>query len=256
MPDFTHPIAASNAIDHDRAAPTEFLRLTAVRAMMIALVLAGLLAGLPALFGPVNAAEPAAPQAPAATTFRLTGFRSAQFGMTEDQVKKVIVKDFNVNQKDISRTENLAEKTEVLSIAVKDLMPSGGDAYITYIFGYQSHKLIQINVNWGAPIHANTPLESLVAAANSLRSYLISVGYRTDSMVVNANLPDGSILVFRGVDVDNRAAVLVLTGVPAPRTGDGDAAAKPPTPPPPTLQLSYISDPANPDIYKIKPGQF
>ena len=205
-----------------------------------------------------------APQTPA-TPFHLTGFRSAQFGMTEDQVRKAIATDFAGAAKDIQRNEHPIEKTSFLELPVKDLLPAGGDARITYIFGYQSHKLIQINIGWGAPAQSKATAATLVEAANQLHTYLLGAGYRPDTIVGNARLPDDSILVFRGADPDNRIAGLVLSGFPIEDKNDakaGGAAAKPKTDTAPTetkqpaLMLSYISDPRNPDIFRLKPGQF
>ncbi|MEI6984990.1 MAG: hypothetical protein WCK65_02585 [Rhodospirillaceae bacterium] len=200
-----------------------------------------------------------APVAAVPSTYHLTGFRSAEFGMTEDQVRKAIEKDFSLSTKDINKGENTTEKTSVLDVTVKNLLPAGGDAHVSYIFGYQTHKLIHINVGWGAmagPAGAVATLETLVEAANQLRTYLLGAGYRQDSIVANARMPDGTIIVFRGFDADNKLAAVVLTGAPPEKPADAKATDKKPELPKPGLQLSYVSDVKNPDIFHIKAGQF
>lgn len=222
-------------------------------------LLAGIgLAALMATSAGASATTVAEAPSSTAEVTHLTGFRSATFGMTEDQVRGAITKDFNLSGKDVGKSENPTEKTTILDVTVKNLLPSGGDARVSYIFGYQSHKLIQVNVGWGAMGGTTATLESLVEAANQLRTYLLGVGYRADSIVANARLPDGTILVFRGLDADNRGATVVLTGIPADKSADakGDAKDKAPPVKPASLQLSYVSDPKNPDVFHIKPGQF
>lgn len=200
------------------------------------------------------AAPPVSASGGSASPYHLTGFRSAAFGMTEEQVRKAIEKDFALPGKDIVRSSNSTEKTTGLEIAVDNLLPSGGMAKIGYIFGYQSHTLIQINISWGALAGTGVSAGALIEAANQLRRYLFGIGYRPETIVANTPLADGTIMIFRGLDADDRAAAVVLSGVPLVPNDKAKDNPAPTTPP--SLQLSYISAPRNPDIFRIKPGQF
>jgi hypothetical protein len=72
-------------------------------------------------------------------------------------------------------------------------------------------------------------------------------------VVANYQLAPDAILVFRASDEQKRTILLVLSGVAAAaRTEDKKA----PKPPPLTLELSYIEDPAHPDVFRIGRGQF
>ncbi|MGA8402683.1 MAG: hypothetical protein WB697_22535 [Stellaceae bacterium] len=201
---------------------------------------------------PTSAAPPpaAAPVAPA----HVDGFRSAKWGMTEAQVKAAIRADFNIAEDKLKSTENPAEKTQVMSITVPDLLEGAGTAQASYIFGYTSKKLIQVNILWSSVLDPQATPQKIVAAADQLRVLFLGEGYDPHTVATNARTPDGSILVFVGQDADKHTTVLRLaTGTVTPTEKDGkpgkpvEAAA---------LTLSYILDAKEPDIYRLKKGQF
>lgn len=178
----------------------------------------------------------------------IEGFRSAKFGVTEKEVRDAIKRDFSQGDKDVTATTNAAERTQSLMVKVKELLPDAPGGVVSYILGAKSKKLIQINVGWGTAETGMAPLETLVGTANSLRDYFLRKGSYKGA-VANQKLPDGSVLVFRGVDDKDRMVVLQLK----PTAGeDGKKDAKPTG----ALLLSYIENPQNPDIYKIENGKF
>jgi len=193
--------------------------------------------------------QPAPPAGPAAT---IDGFRQALFGMSEEQVRQVIRKDFPASAGKISNAVHPSEKTTVLSTTVSDLLPNSGNARISYIFGYRSKKLIQVNVVWTSEGNAASD-ETLVGTANSLRDYFASQNYKPDTAVSNRQLAENTIVVFRASDLQGRMVLLVLSGVAAAAR---DEEKKGQRPPPLTLELSYIEDAAHPDVFRIGKGQF
>lgn len=211
------------------------------------LVLAAL-AAAPALPWPAAsaAAPPAETAAPSATT-AIDGFRDAHFGMTEAELRGAIRKDFP--KAAIAAAINPAEKTTVLSLTASGLLPETGPARISYILGYQSKRLIQVNILW---VSSGTGASdaAVVASANTLRDYFAARKFAPQSIVRNQQLEGGAILVFRGSDDEGRMVVLVLSG----STAAAQHVKKPPEPL--TLELSYIADGAHPDIFRIKKGQF
>ena len=211
----------------------------------------------PASPAPASAASPqqGPPSTDAATSpksdeFKLEGFRSARFGMNEAQVRAAIKKDFPNAADKIAVERNGAERTTALAVTVDDLLPDSGPARVAYILGYRSKQLIQVNVVWGEPLNPDTTTEALLATANSLSQYFRRLDFRRESMAVNTRMSDGSIVVFRGADNQNRLVLLRLlpTGVPAEKTGE--------PPRPRALWLSYIRDAQNPDVFRIERGQF
>ena len=200
---------------------------------------------------PPASAAPASPAAPAQPV-HVEGFRSAQWGMTDAQVKAAIAKDFKIAPEKIKSEENLAERTHVLTILVPDLLEGAGTGRVSYIFGYAQKKLIQVNLLWGTAIDPQIPPDKILAAADQLRQLFLESGYEPQSVVTNARISDGEVLVFKGEDADKHATVLRLAAAAHPaKKGSSEKAATVTA-----LALSYILDPHAPDIYRLKKGQF
>jgi hypothetical protein len=225
------------------------------RRLAAAALLTGLLAaGLPAAAAPEKAGKPHPAEAakPEETdkaegqAAKVEGFRSATFGMTEVQLRTAIRKDFGLAGDKIAVEENRAQRTTALSIVVKDLLPDAGPARVSYILGFKSKRLFQVNILWGGAGQEVEP-EKLNAAAASLRDYFLGAGYAKDTVAVNAQANDGSLVWFTGADAQKRTTM--LRSVPLPPAKEGE---KPST----GLFLSYIQDPQNPDIFRIVKGQF
>src|SRR5215212_3471688 len=214
--------------------------------------------------GSAQTAETPANQQPAAqpqtqdTAERaaVAGFRSARWGMTEAQVKTAIQKDFNISPDKVQTEENLGERTAVLMVTVDDLLEGVGKARISYILGYSTKKLIQLNVFWGTTIDPQLKPERIVAVANQLRTLFLSAGYVPETVVSNIPSGSGAITVFQGEDADKHMTVLrLVTSSEASgqqkqqRKGNAPGAGI-------VLLLSYVQDPRNPDVYRLKKGQF
>lgn len=194
----------------------------------------------------------AAAQTTPPATASVEGFRSARFGMTEKKVYKVLKKDFGVARDDVTRSQNAIEKTTSLVISIDDIIPESGRAIVAYIFGFESKKLIQINLVWSGDGETLASAENLVATGNILRNYFVAQGFPQEGMMTNQRLTDGSIVMFRGVDANGRATVLQLSIEPGVVSEDGAASDGKVS----SLNLSYILDPAAPDIFKIREGEF
>ena len=178
----------------------------------------------------------------------VNGFRSANFGMKERDVLKAIKKDFGIGKKQVSRKTHPNEKTVTLGIQVDKLLPESGPAKVFYIMGYKSKRLIHINVIWGKPITKKPNAEAIVATANQLRNHFAQKKYQKEGFALNAPLGEGIILVFQGKDRKGRAAKILLVN---PKV-EGDKKVGENI----TLTLSYIEKPMDPDVFRIKEGDF
>jgi hypothetical protein len=178
----------------------------------------------------------------------VNGFRSADFGMKERDVIKAIKDDFGIGKKQVSRKVHPNEKTVTLGIEIKKLLPESGTAKVYYILGYKSKRLIHINVIWGKPVTKDPNAESVVATANQLRNHFAQKKYQKDGFALNAQLGEGVILVFQGKDRKGRAARLLLNN---PKAEKDKKAGKDIV-----LTLSYIEKPQDPDVFRIKDGDF
>ncbi len=234
----------------------------------------------PAAVPPAPTAASPAPPVPApsqAATADVSGFRSARFGMTQDQVREAIKADFSSEESEIKQGTNDQEKTRFLAVRIANLVPDSGMAVITYIFGYSSQKLIQVNVVWGKLAGGDPLPAELVSTGRLLQQYFLGQGFVRSTIVANRGTSNGSVILFNGFDDKKRSVMLVLDTMAVP----GDSASAPPPkgqakPPaksadtkpgdkktPPEMQLvasglrlSYIENAANPDIFRIQRGKF
>jgi len=176
----------------------------------------------------------------------IRGFRSARFGMTPTEVREAIQKDFSLSGEAVKSGTNPLEKTSFLSVVVQKLLPESGPGRIGYIFGYQSGRLIQVNIVWGKPVVSNPHVKGLVNTANLLRSYFFRLGFPRDKLVMNSPLGEDSILAFRGTDKNGKMVSLVLNN-PLNKERPGSEAS---------LVLKYAANPGSPDIFQLKKGSF
>ena len=80
-----------------------------------------------------------------------------------------------------------------------------------------------------------------------MRNYFAQKKYQKNGFALNAQLGEGVILVFQGKDKKGRAARLLLSN---PKNKDGEAGENI------TLTLAYIEKPEDPDVFRIKDGDF
>jgi hypothetical protein len=187
-----------------------------------------------------------APAGPVESGHAVEGFRSAGFGMTEQQVRAAIRKDFGLSGDKVAAEENPVERTTVLAVAVPDLLPDAGPARISYILGFKSKRLIQVNLLWGTPLGETAP-EKLRAAGTALAQYFKGLDWPAESVIANARLNDGSWVLFQGADARKRTVVLRFDAGEGEKEGERKSAV---------MTLFYIADPENPDVFRIRPGQF
>lgn len=202
----------------------------------------------PAAAASSDTTETTAPQAVV-----IDGYRSAHFGMNEREVRRAIRNDLDTDK--ITVTPNDLERTTVLVLKDQQLLADAPPATVSYILGATSAKLIQVNVVWGED--GGAEVKPIVTTANALVAFFLEKGaYAKGSVAVNQRLPDGSTLAFRGADVDGHMVVLQL--VPVIDKTEAEAAAKGHRfeVKKAILKLSYIENPAKPDIFRIKKGQF
>ncbi|PCJ76654.1 MAG: hypothetical protein COA53_00015 [Rhodobacteraceae bacterium] len=185
----------------------------------------------------------------AASTVITDGFRSAKFGMDAEAVRAAILTDFGIEDSDILAGENAVERTQILTVAVPNLILDGGTAQVSYVFGYESEKLIQVGATWSAKTDPAMTTKMLYDNGDVLRTYFMAEAYAPDSVRANVALPNG-ILMFRGADADDRATLLLLQGTFS--TGEDGSNILTPA----SLDLLYSSDPNEPDIFSLPEGAF
>jgi hypothetical protein len=208
--------------------------------------------------GAPPAAAAAAGAAPAASTEAATaddkskaidGFRSAKFGMNEADVRAAIARDFSAKPDAIRAQDNPSELTHSVLLSVPELLPNGGTAELSYVFGYKSKSLIQVGAVWSKGSDAAITPEKLFSNANILRAHFLSEGFKPDSIAVNMPV-NGGIVMFRGSDAKDRSVILLLQGTFENKENNQRLLT------PTSLLLFYVADAKSPDVFKLPPGQF
>ena len=205
----------------------------------------------PAAAAPAGAAPAASGEAASADDKikAIDGFRSAKFGMNEADARAAMAKDFNPKADAIKSQDNPSELTHSVLLSVPDLLPSGGTAELSYVFGYKSKSLIQVGAVWSKGTDAAITPEKLFSNANILRAHFLSEGFKPDSIAVNMPV-NGGIVMFRGSDAKDHSVILLLQG--SFENKENNQRVLTPT----SLLLFYVADAKSPDIFKLPPGQF
>jgi len=179
----------------------------------------------------------------------IDGFRSAKFGMSEADVRAAMIKDFNAKPDAIKAQDNASELTHSILMSVPELLPNGGTAELSYVFGYKSKSLIQVGAVWSKGTDAAMTAEKLFSNANILRAHFMGEGFKPDSIAVNMPVA-GGIVMFRGSDAKDRSVILLLQGTFENKENNQRVLT------PTSLLLFYVADAKSPDIFKLPPGQF
>jgi hypothetical protein len=187
----------------------------------------------------------------------IAGFRTAMFGDDEAAVRAAIARDFGKDTKIVTGASP-TEKTELLAIHAKDVIPGSGLAEIVYIFGFKTKALIQVNIVWGSLVSPDVSVEQLGTTAAILKQYFMGRGFAPASVVHDKSLPSGALVVFSGADAGGRVVRLMYQEavVDTKDTKPETKSEKKPVRKIIALRLSYIKDATTPDIYTIEKGQF
>jgi hypothetical protein len=197
------------------------------------------------------AAAPSADQSATANPGpAIAGFRNASFGMTQAQVRSVIETEFKLKDAAIKPSENDIQHTAVLNVQVPDLVPGGGIANVAYVFGYQSHKLIEVNILWSKLVDPNITPQMIYQNGESLQQYFAGEGFPPQRSTGNIATPNG-VLLFRATDTTGNAVLLILSGSMAK-----DQKSDKSTLTPAALTLAYAADPQHPDVFQLNKGSF
>ena len=177
----------------------------------------------------------------------IEGFRSAKFGMNEKQLLRAIAKDFKISSNKVKRVFNSEVKTNNLIIRVPNLLKNGETADIVFILGYKSKKLIHVNIDWGKNVVDNFDPDTVLGSANLLNVFFRGKRYKRAGYVVNHQLNDRELIVFRGRDQKNRTVLLRFI-TPDPKQGEDFMEARKSV----SLILSYILNVNKPDVFQSK----
>lgn len=176
---------------------------------------------------------------------RITGFRSAEFGMTPEALRAAIARDFPSQAEAMVERENPREGTRIVSIALPELVPGPGPARVHYVLGASSGRLMQVNVVWAT---SDTPSDEernrIGIAGSQLARYFMELKWKPEGAVAGLSLKPNEVMLFTGVDPVDAGVEILATGVPM-TNAQGEYLT--PTGPA-VLRISYMARYGQPDI--------
>lgn len=196
-------------------------------------------------------AQSAAPgDASADPEVQINGYRSAAFGMTEEEVRQSIATDFGIGEDGIRIQNNERQRTKVLQVATDRFSAQVADhlAIVSYIFGYSSQRLIEVKVVWGTDITPDFSAADFNTKAALLRTRLRNQNFEPAMVREGVEMEDGSQLLFQGEDNKGRGVILLMREIQreAPAEAEGEEPRQETIY---RLLLSYVESLRNPDIY-------
>jgi hypothetical protein len=181
---------------------------------------------------------------------QINGYRSATFGMTEEEVRQAIATDFGIGEDGIRVQENERQRTKVLQIATDRFSAQVADhlAIVSYIFGYSSQRLIEVKVVWGTDITPDFSAADFNTKAALLRTRLRNQNFEPAMVREGVEMEDGSQLLFQGEDNKGRGVILLMRQLQREAAAESEG-AEPQQETIYRLLLSYVESLRNPDIY-------
>lgn len=184
---------------------------------------------------------------------RITGFRSATFGMGVEAVRAAIQRDFALAPAAIRELHNTREATTVLSITLPSLQPGPGAAQVSYIFGARSRRLMHVNVVWSTGDNpTEDEREAIAIAGMQLLRYFTERQWKPDGKITGLMSTPGEVLLFAGIDPADAGVELLVQGVAA-KAADGSTTVPSG---PATLKLAYMERMGQADVIRVEDGAF
>ena len=179
------------------------------------------------------------PAAPAEKPLHeITGFRSARFGMNEDQVRAAVARDFKDYAALVQPARHPDPRYSLLVLPLPSLEPGPGAAGVTYIFAAREHKLVQVNVLWSSTDKPGDEERARMSTAGmQLAEYFRALGWRPNAATMGVPLGPNGLVMFSGIDPHKSMVEVSVTGVSL-RGRDGKIL---PAEGPVKLRVAYMS---------------
>jgi hypothetical protein len=187
--------------------------------------------------------------------YQVTGFREAQFGMTEPEVRQIAKKSFGVDDGDMTSSTDRISGAARLMVHVPSLDRGFGEGVVEYLFGYREHKLFQVNVVWGQdrnPPFTNAPM---IAAALRLQRHFLGFAWAEQSVRIAVPVDARAVILFTAEDRRKGAVSLEIDNVRYQRLTNTTVDLIPEHLKGTRLTISYTDLNAS-DTREVSPGEF
>jgi hypothetical protein len=187
--------------------------------------------------------------------YAVRGYRSATWGMTPDQVRAAIRRDFPAAPIAADQRDPVLETTIVVA-SVPALAPGPGPAFVGYVFGAKTGRLIQVNLDWQVAAPTPAQRDALAAAGAAIVADFVGHYWKIGSVTRGAAIGPRTLILFAGSGEAGGAVDVRLEGVPYTLRTPAPQPWQPAADGPALLHVSFARTADQPDITTIKSGDF
>ncbi len=186
---------------------------------------------------------------------RITGFRSALWGMTPAEVRAAIARDFTAARVSAAVRDPATGNSAIIA-PMASLVPGPGPAAISYVFGASTGRLIHVNLDW--TVKSPTPAQRIAVrdAGAAAVARVLGQQYKIGSVMRGVVVQPDLVVLFAAADAQGGALDVHAGGIPYTLgTGPGARQVEPATGPA-TLHLGFSAPPAPSTADTLKPRAF
>ena len=185
----------------------------------------------------------------------VSGCRSATWGMTPDQARAAIRRDFPQAQIAAVQIDPVLKTTRLVA-RLPSLAPGPGPAFVGYVFGAKTGRLMQVNLDWQVDAPTPAQRDALTAAGAALVADFTGYYWKIGTVTRGAAIGPRTLILFAGSGAAGGAVDVRLEGVPYTLHAPSQRPSPPPPAGPALLHVSFASTADQPDITTIKSGDF
>jgi hypothetical protein len=178
---------------------------------------------------------------------QVRGYRSALFGMTEEQVRVAAARDFGVPPGKPAPGPISEEGSRTLVLTVSSLEPVDRTGIVSYVFDKANGRLIAVNLLWSGGETADlADVKQMVAAASSITAELLGHSWAPLSEVRGVPVDPQTLIVFGATDEAGGGIEVRLQNIPYQL--EGGLSAAPAAAGPPIMRLGFVTRARRPDL--------
>lgn len=182
------------------------------------------------------------------------GFRSATWGMTPDEVRGALAKDFGGAKAGAPIADPVAGTTALIA-PMASLAPGPGPAAITYIFG-RSGRLIHVNLDWTVKAATPAARSAILDGGAKVVAGFLGNYWKLGSVMRGVVVEPALIVLFAGADEQGGGVDVRVGGVPYAMHANGVLQTITPPPGAATLHVGFSAPDAAKATSSIAPGAF
>lgn len=183
------------------------------------------------------------------------GFRSALWGMTPDEVRAALARDFGGAKASALITDPVTGNRAMIA-PMSVLAPGPGPAAISYVFGARSKRLIHVNLDWTVKAPTAAERTAMIAGGSQVVAGFVGNQWKLGSVMRGVVVEPDLIVLFAGADDAGGGVDVRVGGVPYTLGSGASVRTIAPPSEAATLHVSFSAPKVAKADETIKPGAF